>query len=262
MSVDEEIHFFSWDDRRDIAHPGNREKTLLFCVEHFINCAKESLQLHGHFSVALSGGSTPKAIYEILSKAPYSNEIDWKKVLLFWSDERNVPPTNPENNYAMAMNAGFKDLPLVDTHIFRMEAEKEIITHAQNYENQIRLTLHSRPFDLMMLGMGEDGHTASLFPNTLALEEKKHLVVANEVPQKNSWRMTMTFPLINQARNIVLYVIGKSKQEMVRHVFLEKNHPPFPVENIGSSSNKALWILDSQAAKSLLEAKNLSPSKT
>ena len=257
MSIDEEIHFFTWDDRRDIAHPGNRQKTLLFCVEHFINCAKEALRLHGHFSVALSGGSTPKALYEMLSKPPYVNEIDWAKVLLFWSDERNVPPEDPENNYAMAMNTGFKDLPLLETHIFRMEAEKEMVKNAQSYENQIRLTLHNRPFDLMMLGMGEDGHTASLFPNTSALEEKKHLVVANEVPQKNTHRMTMTFPLINQAKNIVVYVIGKKKQEMIRQVFLEKNTPPFPAEQVGTASNKALWILDSEAAKPLLEAKNL-----
>ena len=252
----DQMHFFSWDERRDIAHPGNYEETILFSVEHFFNCAKEAQTLHGHFSVALSGGSTPKAIFQALAKPPYATEIDWGRVFLFWGDERSVAPTDPESNFRMAIESGFKSLAIPAEHIFRMEAEENLHENALKYEHKIKEVLGNRPFDLMMLGMGEDGHTASLFPGTNALEEEDRLVVANEVPQKKTWRMTLTFPIINKAKNIALYVCGKSKNEMVSKVFLENHAPPFPVSKIGTSMNKALWILDTDASKNLLKARN------
>lgn len=248
-------HFFSWDNRRDIAHPGDKEETLTFAVEHFINCGKEAINTHGFFIVALSGGSTPKAIFEKLSSTGYSSELDWTKVLLFWGDERSVPPTNSDSNFRMAMDAGLKTLSIPSDHIFRMEAEENIEENARAYEEQINEALGPRPFDLIMLGMGEDGHTASLFPGTKALNEKTALVVANEVPEKKTWRMTLTYPCINRAKNIVLYVVGKSKAAMLKQVFLEKHEPPFPVSLIGSPGNKALWVLDSDAADPLLASK-------
>lgn len=256
MSIkSDQIHFFSWDDRRDIAHPGDYKKTVLFSIEHFANCAKEAIRLHGHFAVALSGGSTPKAIFETLSKAPYSSEIDWSKVLLFWSDERNKAPTHPDSNFRIAMESGFKNLPISAKHIFRMKAEHDIEANALDYENVIKKTLNLRPFDLIMLGMGEDGHTASLFPETNALSEEKRWVVANYVPQKKMWRMTMTFPLINMAKNIVIYVLGKNKREMIRKVFLDSDSS-YPISRVGTSSNKSLWILDTEACTELFEAKS------
>jgi 6-phosphogluconolactonase len=245
------MHFFSWDDRRDIAHPGNNQKTLTFSIEHFINCGKEALKMHGHFAVALSGGSTPKAIFQALPQAPYSSAIDWSKAYIFWSDERSVAPTDPDSNFRMAIDAGFKNLPIPNDHFFRMKAEDNIEENALNYEMKIKQILGSRPLDLIMLGMGEDGHTASLFPGTKALEEKNRWVVANHIPQKETWRMTMTYPLINKAKNIVIYVLGKSKRDMVHKVFLEDHKPPFPVSLIGTPTNKALWILDTDACGDL-----------
>ncbi|MCP5506148.1 MAG: 6-phosphogluconolactonase [Chlamydiales bacterium] len=250
--MSEESHFFSFDDRRDIAHPGDKEKTLNFAVEHFISCGKEAIRNHGFFAVALSGGSTPKAIFEKLSSSDHSNALDWKKVLLFWSDERSVPPTSSESNFRMAMDAGLKSLSIPHEHIFRMEAEENIEAHAKAYEQKVKEVLGLRPFDLIMLGMGEDGHTASLFPGTKALEEKTALVVANEVPQKKTWRMTFTFPLINRAKNTVIYVLGGSKAEMVKQVLKETHEPPYPVSCVGTKGNKALWILDDEAATTLL----------
>lgn len=248
-------HFFSWDERRDIAHPGNYQETLIFSTEHFLNCAKEAIKLHDYFAVALSGGSTPKAIFEMLSKPPYSSEIDWKKVLLFWSDERSVPPTDSTNNFHMALQAGFKNLPIPRNQIFRMEAENDIEKNADEYEKTIRQILGTRPFDLVMLGMGEDGHTASLFPKTKALKEVERWVVANHVPQKDTYRMTFTYTCINKAKNIVIYVLGKNKQKMIHQVFLKKNDPPFPVSLIGTPTNKALWILDTNAYGDLKKSK-------
>ncbi|MCB1107259.1 MAG: 6-phosphogluconolactonase [Chlamydiia bacterium] len=250
--MSETPHFFSWDKRRDIAHPGDKGQTLAFATEHFINCAKEAMKTHEYFAVALSGGSTPKTIFEMLSSPSYSGEIDWTKVLIFWGDERSVSPTSPESNFRMAMDAGLKTLSIPPTHIFRMEAEDNIVENGKAYNAKIKEVLGSRPFDLVMLGMGEDGHTASLFPGTKALEEKSALAVANEVPQKQTWRMTLTYPCINAARNIAIYVLGKSKEEAVRKVFLEEHTPPYPVSLVGTEANKALWILDTEAAASLL----------
>lgn len=247
----EKIHFFSWDERRDIAHPGNLEDSITFAVEHFINCAKEAIADHNFFSIALSGGSTPKAIFEKLSKEPYPSEIDWQKVVLFWSDERSVSPTNPDSNFKMAMTSGLKRLSIPSNHIFRMEAEANIEVSAEAYEKQIQKTLHGRPFDLIMLGMGEDGHTASLFPGTEALKETDKWVVANTVPQKNTMRMTLTYSCINAAQNIVIYVLGKSKEEMVSKVFLKSHSPPFPVSLVGTKKSKALWVLDTDAGKNI-----------
>ena len=255
MSTKSKTHFFSWDERRDIAHPGNYLDTITFCAEHFVNCAKEAIKLHGFFSVALSGGSTPKAIYEALSKEPFSREIDWNNILLFWSDERSVPPFDKESNFQMAMQAGLKGLSIPSQQVFRMAADANIEENEKEYENKIRHILGSRPFDLIMLGMGEDGHTASLFPGTEALHEKEKWVVANYIPQKNTWRMTLTFPCINRAKNTVIYVFGKSKREMVKKVFLENQIPPYPVSLVGTPENKALWVLDTQAGELLFKAR-------
>ena len=155
----------------------------------------------------------------------------------------------------MAIDAAFKNLPIPAEHFFRMQAEDNIEDNALKYEMKIKQTLGARPFDLIMLGMGEDGHTASLFPGTKALEEKSRWIVANHVPQKETWRMTMTYPIINKAKNIVIYVLGKNKKEMVRQVFLENHTPPFPVSQVGTATNKALWILDSDACGDLHKAK-------
>ncbi|NGX50248.1 MAG: 6-phosphogluconolactonase [Chlamydiae bacterium] len=245
-------HFVIWDDRRDIAHPGDQAETIVFCVEHFINCAKEAIKTHGYFAVALSGGSTPKVIFQQLSTAPNSTEIDWTKVLIFWGDERSVAPTDPDSNFRMAMDAGLKTLSIPPKHVFRMEAEENIEENAKAYDAKIHEVLGDRPFDLVMLGMGEDGHTASLFPGTEALKESSAWVVASQIPQKKNWRMTLTYPSINRAKNIVIYLLGKNKAEMVGKVLLEKHDPPFPIDLVGTPQNKALWVLDTEAATPIL----------
>ncbi|GAB5411705.1 MAG: 6-phosphogluconolactonase [Chlamydiales bacterium] len=222
--------------------PGNKEETLAYAVNHWIETAKKAIAKNGSFRVALSGGSTPKAIYEKLSQE-HTNSIDWSKVHLFWGDERTVPPTDPESNYKMAMDAGLAKLPIPKNQIHRMVAETNIEENATAYEQ-----LLSTPLNLVMLGMGEDGHTASLFPNTAALSEKSRLVIPNLIPQKNTTRMTLTFPAINQAHAIVFYVLGDSKKDMIKKIFHEPEHE-FPSQLIGTPQNKALWILDSSAAK-------------
>lgn len=240
----------SWDDRRNIAIPGDEKETLLFCVEHILSAYKEAVAKTGSFTVALSGGSTPKAIFSLLTASPYASEIDWNKVHLFWSDERSVPPNDPDSNFHMAMEAGFKSVGIPPNQIHRMKAESNIEEEAKIYEKLIQHKLKNKGFDYLMLGMGEDGHTASLFPETEALKIQDHLVAANHVPQKNTWRMTLTFPCINAAKHIVLYVLGEKKQKLLEEIYSHKK-PCYPVEQIGTDIHPALWIVDKEAAKLL-----------
>ncbi len=235
------------DDRRKVIVPGDEIETVTYAADHFINCARTAIAFHGTFFVALSGGSTPKLIYEKI-KQTHLNSIDWKKVFLFWSDERAVPGDHPDSNFKMAMDAGMGQLGIPETQIFRMKGEGDIISHATDYESSIKQTLKDRHFDLIMLGVGEDGHTASLFPNTKGLFNKTNLVIANEVPQKSCWRMTFTYSLINSAHNICFYAIGKGKKEIIKKVLFTND---YPASQIGDLLHPALWILDTSAGNSL-----------
>lgn len=241
-----------FDERRDIVIGGSVKETIDFCIEHFLRVGNKAIADHGFFSVALSGGSTPKAIFEGLCQPYNKDRIDWTKVLLFWGDERAVLPTDADSNYRMAMEAGLKHLPISKDHIFRMEAETDIEKNALEYEQTIREILPSNSFDLVMLGMGDDGHTASLFPYTHALKTSGRLVVGNYIPEKDTWRMTLTFECINQAKNIVIYVLGKNKASMVKQVFTSLYDPTvLPIQQVGTAKHKALWILDGDAAAQL-----------
>lgn len=237
----------SWDSRRDYIILESEEKAVEFAFEHWLHLAKRSIQQRGRFAVALSGGSTPKAIYRKLLSA--KEKIDWTRVWLFWSDERAVPPDHPDSNYRMAMENGFDKLPIPPSQIFRMIAEKDIEKNALDYEEKIQQILGRNLFDLVMLGIGPDGHSASLFPDTKALEaDEKRLVVSNYVPQKKCWRMTFTFPCINQSFHSTFYALGKEKKEIVKKVFSAPILSPFPASKVGTEEHKALWVLDSEAA--------------
>lgn len=243
----------TFDDRRDLALPGNLEQTLTFCVEHFIEIGKSAIAKQGIFSVALSGGSTPKAIFQLLATDTYRSLLDWSRVQLFWSDERCVPPSDPDSNYKMAMDAGFSKLPLDPQKIFRMPADSaDLDQAAHDYEQTIKKHVPNAQFDLVMLGMGEDGHTASLFPKTHGLSVEGKLVTANFIPQKDCWRMTLTYEEINSSHHIAIYTLGKSKAEMVEKVLHSSYEPElFPIQRVGTRQNKVLWILDSDAAANL-----------
>ena len=240
-----------WDERRDLIIESNEEKALQFCADQFVEICKESIAAHNSFFVALSGGSTPKALFKLLTKPPYSTKIDWSKVHLFWGDERSVPPNNLESNFHMAMEAGFSAMPIPPSQIHRMVAEQDIEKNALDYELLIEKHLQGKGFDLIMLGMGEDGHTASLFPNTAALTVQGRLVVANHVPQKNTYRMTFTYECINAARHISIYVLGENKKEILKEALTSTTNI-YPIEKIGTKTHKATWIVDAKAA-SLLE---------
>jgi len=246
--------FYRLDERRIIAIPGNEQAALDFSVNFILNVANESIADHGFFSIALSGGSTPKKIYQLISGSPYSKSTDWSRFLIFFSDERSAPPTDPESNYKMAMDSGIGKLPIPKENIFRMVGEESIQENAQKYGESIKNKLGSKPFDLIMLGMGEDGHTASLFPHTKGLKEDKLLVIANFVPQKETWRMSFTYQLINSARNTCIYVLGQSKAEMVEKVLTSPYDPEnYPIQKVGTVEHPALWIMDEGASQKILK---------
>lgn len=241
------------DDRRTLVVPGSLEKTIPFCVDQFFDVAQKAIDDHDYFAIALSGGSTPKKVYERIPQDKRVSNIAWNKVLLFWSDERSVPPDHPDSNYHMAMEAGFARLPIPRQNIFRMEGEKKLTESALAYETLIQKKLKNHAFDLILLGLGEDGHTASLFPHTKALHVKNRLVLENYIPQHQTWRVTFTYDLINAAENISFYVFGAQKAEILAFVFTSAYDPEeCPSQKVGTPSNPALWIADEEAGKKLL----------
>ncbi len=232
--------------------PGDYQAALDFCVNHLVACAEESIRDHGYFSLALSGGSTPKAVYQKLAEPINAKKIDWSKVQLFWSDERAVPPFHADSNYRMAMEAGWGRLPLASAQVHRMQAEGDIEQGALAYENLLKASLKNSAFDMVLLGMGDDGHTASLFPETHGLHVENRLVIANYIPKLNTWRMTLTFDCINASSHIDLYVFGKNKASVVAKVFSTEYQPDlYPVQRVGTPLHKALWIMDKEASTTL-----------
>jgi cystathionine beta-synthase len=246
---------YSFDDRRDIVIAGDAVDAAFFSAQQFVKLAKHSIAQRGIFAAALSGGSTPKALYELLSKEPFKSQVDWSKVLLFWSDERCVSPDHSESNYGTAMQAGLDSLPILKENIFRMPADSpELEQAALNYETQIKAHVPNGTFDLVMLGVGEDGHTASLFPNTHGLHvDQPRLAIANFLPAKEKWRMSLTFECINASRNIWITAIGKGKAEILKRIFTSPYTPDLlPAQKVGTPKHKALWILDYGASSALL----------
>ena len=218
----------------------------------FISLASMAIRDHEKFSVALSGGSTPKSLYSVLAKATLS----WEKIFFFWSDERHVPPDHPESNYRMAKEALLSIVPVPPENIFRVRAEeKDANVVARDYEEALRSFFHLRPgqfprLDLILLGIGPDGHTASLFPNTAALNETKRLVVANWVEKFKTNRITFTYPVLNHAACVIFLVSRADKSDMVRTV-LEDERAGLPSQKVHPVNGRLLWLLDNDAASKL-----------
>lgn len=242
----------SYDLRRKIAIPGDYEKTLGFCVDHFFEIANEAIAKHKAFYVALSGGSTPKALFQRLALEENRNKTAWDKFHVFWSDERCVPPDHAESNYKMAQETLLKHVPIKSKHIYRMEAETDLEENAEKYDRLIQELVPSKAFDLMMLGVGDDGHTASLFPATHGLHTTGRLAIANYIPQKNCWRMSLTFDCINRSHHIAVYALGPNKAEILQKVLAGSYFPDrYPAQRVGVENHPALWIADKDAAKLL-----------
>jgi len=234
------------------------EKLNLFAAEKFVEIANEAIGKRNRFTVALAGGSTPKKLYRLLASNNYRNKIDWSKVFFFFGDERNVSPDDEESNFRMAHENLFAPLEIHVNNVFPWltSYESAEIT-AEIYQGEIEkfFTLGENEFprfDLILLGMGADGHTASLFPFTNALGETDKAAVANQVDKLNTTRLTLTFPVINNAANVIFLVAGEEKAETLRTV-LEGDFDPekFPAQNVRPKDGELFWLIDKNVAKLL-----------
>jgi len=226
-------------------------------ADEVLRAANEAVADRGRFAIALSGGSTPKALFNLLATNART-AMPWDRTFFFWGDERHVPPTDPESNFKMANEAMLSKIPVAPSNIFRVEAENpDAAAAAAAYEKVLMKFFSLQPgefpqFDLILLGMGPDGHTASLFPGTAALQEKSRLVVANWVEKFKTHRITSTLPVLNAARAVAFLVSGTDKAEALKQV-LEGNAPgeQYPSKLVKPLNGKLLWLLDRAAASGL-----------
>jgi len=213
--------------------------------------ARESVESRGHLSVALSGGSTPGALYRLLTEEPYRSQIPWEKVHLFWADERCVPPDDPGSNYWSANETLIAHVPIPPGNIHRVRGELEPKAAARAYDQGLRRFFGGpQPrFDLVLLGLGSDGHIASLFPNSAALEQTERLAVATTAFYDNrpAQRVTLTLPALNAARHVLFLVTGPEKAEGVQAVLADEEER-LPARRVRPVSGQVTWLLDVAAA--------------
>ena len=222
-------------------------------AEVFVRRFEAATTRRGHFTVALAGGSTPRALYRLLATETVSAAVDWSVVHVFWGDERCVPPDHDESNYRMARLALLDHVPIPLLNIHRPRAEDDPQQAAAAYDADLRAFFAARGgagFDLVLLGMGDDGHTASLFPGTAALDEQSRLFVANQVPQLDTWRLTLTFPALNAADCALFLVTGAGKAAMLRSVL--EGPDDYPAAQV-DPAGELLWLVDAAAAAQLSE---------
>jgi 6-phosphogluconolactonase len=224
----------------------------------FVDRGKQAVSSRGMFCVALSGGTTPRGLYRKLAAEPIASQVHWSQVQVFFSDERFVPPDSNESNYRMAKEALLSKVPIPDRNVHRVETINTLPEESAGlYEQGIRRVFKTGQadvprFDLILLGLGDDGHTASLFPGTNALSESGRLVVANFVKALDSWRITFTLPLINAARNVVFLVKGQDKAVILQRVL--SGDARLPATLVRPSHGDLGWLVDESAGAKVAEA--------
>jgi 6-phosphogluconolactonase len=234
---------------------GSPQELFHAAAEKFCTLGTGAIKDHGKFTVALSGGSTPRGLHQELA-THFASRLDWNRVFFFWGDERHVPPDNSDSNYRMANETLLSKLPIPPGNIFRVSSElPDARQAAAKYEQGLQQFFDLNPdsfpkFDFILLGMGPDGHTASLFPGTAALQEKDRLVVANWVEKLNTFRITFTYPVLNNAACVMFLVNGDEKAEMVRRA-LKDPAANLPCQKVHPEEGELLWYLDRGAALKL-----------
>lgn len=240
----------------DIRVYDDQNSLMQAAAAYATECYNAAISDHGYFAVALSGGSTPRALFELLAVPENAQHIGWSKVHVFWGDERTVPPDHPDSNYRMAKEALLDFVALPASNVHRISGELEPVRAAAEYEQTLRSFFAKRAgktrFDLILLGMGDDGHTASLFPDTEALNETERLVVANHVPKLDTWRITLTAPVINDAAHVAFLVAGAGKAAVLKRVLQGPRQPhKLPSQLIQPVDGELVWLLDKAAASEL-----------
>ncbi len=256
----------------NVGHPVqifiNKELLATAAVALFVGYAQKHIAETGRFTCVLAGGTTPRSVYELLGKSANGNQVDWQHTYLFWGDERAVRPDHQDSNYHMVERSLLNHVSIPAENIFRMRGEIDPMEAARQYESKI-LQFYSRMisssiadnlqektpiFDLVLLGIGTDGHTASLFPGSAALREQERLVVAvnhNQPPPPLVDRLTMTYRLLNHAKQIVFLVSGTGKANVLSQILGDEPNLDLPAARIRPAKGNLLWLLDSDAAVGL-----------
>jgi len=223
-------------------------------AERVVIACRRALEEKETFALCLAGGSTPRALYELLAGESFNWRIDWPRVEIFFGDERCVPPEHPESNYGMAKAALLDHVPIPGDNVYRMKGELDPEEAAREYGQMLKERFgDAGGLDLLLLGMGDDGHTLSLFPRTTALDETKHRCVANFVPKLDggagAWRITLTAPFANRSREALALVAGAGKAAAVREVLEGEGDPlDYPIKLIDPGEGRFTMLLDSAAA--------------
>ena len=222
-------------------------------ADEFVRLAQQSAREKGRFAVALSGGSTPRSLYALLATPEFSRQVPWSVTHLFWGDERCVPADHLESNYRMVRESLLGNIEIPMSNIHRMAGEKEPARAAAEYEQELENFFQLAPrdlprFDLILLGLGEDGHTASLFPGSDALEDAKRLVAATYVVKLKAYRLTLTLPVLNHAAVVLFLITGASKAAVVREIVSDdKQCVRFPAARVQPAGGRLVWLLTKDA---------------
>jgi 6-phosphogluconolactonase len=231
------------------------EQVAQAAAARFVDCSIASISEHGSFTVALAGGSTPRRAYELLGRDEFNNRVDWLRIHLFFGDERMVAPDSPESNYRMVNDALISRIPLPPQNVHRINGEMTPQESAASYEEELKSFFGKTDwprFDLVFLGMGDDGHTASLFPGSDALKEKTKWVVANRHPQSQQARITLTLPVINHAARVTFLVTGEKKAApLMRVLHGDAANEELPARKIRPENGILEWLVDRSAAAEL-----------
>ena len=213
-------------------------------AEYFVARSGEAVAQKGFFTVALSGGSTPKVLYQLLAAEPFATQVPWDRTHFFWSDERHVPPDHPDSNYRMTYEAMLAHVPVPESNVHRIHGENPNAAEAADEYEKTLLQL-----DLVLLGLGTDGHTASIFPGSEVLHETARLVAAPWVEKLNTFRITMTLPLLNSGASVLFLVSSAEKAEIVKKVI--EGPKQYPAQFVQPTNGQLLWMLDKDAGSYL-----------
>jgi len=240
--------------KNEIKVLNNKESLGIYAADLFAELSESYISDNGRFNLALSGGTTPKALYQKLVEI-YADELHWNYMDFFWSDERFVPFENSSSNGGMAYNNLLAPLAIDKEQYFPAptsgtDPHQSALQYEQTIRRYFNAPAHTPAFDLIYLGMGDDGHTASLFPGTSAIQENKKLVAANWVDKFATWRITFTYPLLNKAKNVIFLVSGIDKAKIVKDIIADGSLA-YPAAHIKPETGKLLWLLDADAAREL-----------
>ena len=223
-------------------------------AEMFVEQARRTVPVRGRFSVALAGGNTPQRTYELLAGAPYRSGVDWSHVYVFWGDERCVPPDDARSNYRMTRTALLDHVPIPASNVHRIRGELPPADGARDYETVLARHFGAEParFDLIFLGLGTNGHTASLFPGTSVLHEQTRRAAEVYVAELDMWRVTLTAPVLNAAAVVAFLVSGADKADVLREVLFGPRAPDrLPAQFVQPVAGEIRWLVDRAAASRL-----------